>query len=110
MTYREAMEYLTPIANNAALPSYREALITAINALEVAERVREKVEELHRPDRDTAKRARARVEKWIERCQRGMDAAQGRNDWPTVEGCRQKLLELEFIRKKLEGGQGEWAH
>lgn len=102
MTYREAMEYLTPIANNAALPSYREALITAINALEVAERVREKVEELRCSDRDTAQKAMARVDKWIERCQRGMDAAQVRGDWPTVEGCQQKLVELEFIRKRLE--------
>ncbi len=42
------------------------------------------------------------MDKWIERCQHGMDAAQVRGDWPTVEGCQQKLVELEFIRKRLE--------
>lgn len=44
MTYREAREYLMPLARCATLPGYRAALMTALNALEVAGKIQEKVE------------------------------------------------------------------
>ena len=39
MTYKEAKAYLQPIADNATLTGYREALSKAIEALEVADSV-----------------------------------------------------------------------
>lgn len=39
MTYKEAKAYLQPIADNATLTGYREALCKAIEALEMAESV-----------------------------------------------------------------------
>ena len=39
MTYKEAKAYLQPIADNATLTGYREALCKAIEALEVADSV-----------------------------------------------------------------------
>ena len=39
MTYKEAREYLVPVAANCVLPQYAEALEKAIEALEIAESV-----------------------------------------------------------------------
>lgn len=39
MTYKEAREYLIPIAANCVLPQYAEALEKAMEALELAESV-----------------------------------------------------------------------
>lgn len=43
MTYKEAKAYLQPIADNATLTGYREALCKAIEALEKVERLEEEL-------------------------------------------------------------------
>lgn len=52
MTIKEAIDYLQPIADNAQLAGYREALDVAIDAMREVEHLREELEdERYRHDR-----------------------------------------------------------